>query len=264
MPAPRDIDHIVVMTRDLAAAQAAWSACGFTCTPRAVHPFGTANSLIQMQGNFIELLEIDDANRINRGDEDRFSFAAHNLDFISTSGEGMSMLVLASRDRDGDLADWRAKGLRTYDPFDFERQAQQPDGSSQRVAFSLAFTSDPSLDGLGFFTCQQHNPSVFWKPDYQTHANGAQRIASVMVSAPDPGAADGFLQRFSGGTRTTYIALDQDSLTIEEGPTSFPEITVRVADLAAAEAHLPAAEPDGDSLVVHDSFLNGVRVRFIA
>lgn len=264
MSEPRDIDHIVVMTRDLAAAQAAWSTCGFTCTPRAVHPFGTANSLIQLQGNFVELLEIDDEARIHRGEGDRFSFAAHNLDFLSTRGEGMSMLVLASNNRDGDLADWRSQGLRTYDPFDFERQARQPDGSSQRVAFSLAFATDPSLDGLAFFTCQQHTPSVFWKPDYQTHANGARRIASVTVSAPDPEAADGFLQKFSGGTRTTYIALDQDSLTLEEGPPAFPEITVRVDDLAAAEPHLPGAEPDGDGLVVDGSFLNGVRVRFVA
>ncbi|MDF1794153.1 MAG: VOC family protein [Thalassobaculaceae bacterium] len=263
MSAPRDIDHIVVMTRDLAAARAAWSACGFTCTPRAVHPFGTANALIQMQGNFVELLEINDESQIIRGDGDRFSFAAHNLDFLATRGEGMSMLVLASDDRDDDLTDWRAKGLRVYDPFDFERQAKQPDGSSQRVAFSLAFASDDALPGLGFFTCQQHTPEVFWKPDYQTHANGARRIASVAVTAPDPQAADTFLRGFSGGTRTTYIALDQDSLTLEEGPPAFPEITIRVADLADAEPHLPAAERDGESLVVGGSFLNGVIVRFI-
>ncbi len=263
MTEPRDIDHIVVMTRDLAAAQAAWSACGFTCTPRAVHPFGTANSLIQMQGNFIELLEIDDESRITRGDDNRFSFAAHNLDFLAIRGEGMSMLVLASNNRDGDLADWRSRGLHVYDPFDFERQATQPDGSQQRVAFSLAFADDPSLPGLGFFTCQQHTPSVFWKPDYQTHANGAQRLASVMVTAPEPDAADSFLRRFSGGTRTTHIVLGQDSLTVEEGPAAFPEITVRVTDLSAAEPHLPAAERDSNALVVDRSFLNGLAVRFV-
>lgn len=264
MSEPRDIDHIVVMTRDLAAAQAAWSACGFTCTPRAVHPFGTANSLIQMQGNFVELLEIHDESRIMRGEGSRFSFAAHNLDFLATRGEGMSMLVLASTDRDGDLADWRSRGLHVYDPFDFERQATQPDGSKQRVAFSLAFTTDESLPGLAFFTCQQHTPHVFWKPDYQTHANGAQRIASVQVTAPEPEAADSFLRRFSGGIRTTHIVLDQDSLTVEEGPSAFPEITVRVSDLAAAEPHLPGAERDGDALVVPGEFLNGVAVRFVA
>ena len=264
MSKPRDIDHIVVMTHDLAAAQEAWRACGFTCTPRAVHPFGTANSLIQMQGNFVELLEIDDASRIAESAGDHFSFAAHNRDFLAAAGEGMSMLVLASDDRDGDLADWRSRGLRVYDPFDFERQAKQPDGSHQRVAFSLAFATDPALPGLAFFTCQQHTPEVFWKPQYQDHANSAQRIASVAVSAPEPEAADAFLRGFSGGTRTTYIALDQDSLTVEEGPAAFPEITVRVADLAAAEASLAGAARDGDALVVPADALNGVAVRFVA
>lgn len=264
MSAPRDIDHIVVMTRDLTAAQAAWSACGFTCTPRAVHPFGTANSLIQLQGNFVELLEIDDESRIERAAGDRFSFAGHNLDFLAERGEGMSMLVLASDDRDGDLADWRAAGLRVYEPFDFERQARQPDGSSQRVAFSLGFASDETLSALGFFTCQQHTPEVFWKPEYQVHANGAQRIASVMVTGPDPEAADSFLRRFSGGTRTTHIVLGKDSLTVEEGAPAFPEITVRVSDLDTAAAHLPSATPQGDALVVPAESLNGVSVRFVA
>ena len=263
MPTPRDIDHIVVMTRDLAAAQAAWNACGFTCTPRAVHPFGTANSLIQLQGNFVELLEIDDASRIEEAAGDRFSFAGHNRDFLAERGEGMSMLVLASGDRDADLADWRAQGLRVYEPFDFERQAKQPDGSSQRVAFSLAFASEPSLPGLGFFTCQQHTPEVFWKPDYQVHANGAQRIASVQVTGPDPEAADTFLRAFSGGRRTTHIALDRDALTLEEGAPAFPEITIRVADLDAAAAHLPAARREADTLVVPAERLTGVSVRFM-
>lgn len=264
MPAPRDIDHVVIMTRDLAAAASAWAACGFTCTPRAVHPFGTANALIQMQGNFVELLEINDESKITRGDDRRFSFAAHNLDFLATRGEGMSMLVLASRDRDADLADWRAHGLHTYDPFDFERQATQPDGSTQRVAFSLAFTGDPALPGLGFFTCQQHTPSVFWKPDYQTHANGAQRITSVTVTAPDEAASTSFLTRFSGGSGNPRIALTQDTLAVAEGPVGFPEITVRVTDLDTASAHLPGAETDGDALVVPPEFLNGVVVRFVA
>lgn len=259
----RDIDHVVVMTRDLAAAQAAWSAAGFTCTPRAVHPFGTANALIQMQGNFVELLEIDDGSRIVRGDDRHFSFAAHNLDFLAARGEGMSMLVLASGDRDGDLADWQARGLGVYAPFDFERQATLPDGTQKRVAFSLAFTGDASLPGLGFFTCQQHTPEVFWKPQYQSHANGAARIASVAVTAPEPEAAGAFLSGFSGGTGTERIALTQDSLTIGEGPAAFPEITVRVASLEAARPHLPTATQTGDALLLPGEALNGVAVRFV-
>jgi hypothetical protein len=243
----REIDHIVLMTRDLARAQAAWTGAGFTCTPRAVHPFGTANSLIQMQGNFVELLEIDDPAKVADGSEETFSFAAHNRDFLAERGEGMSMLVLTSDDRDADLGDWTARGLRIYAPFDFERQAKQPDGAFQRVAFSLAFTTDPSLPGLAFFTCQQHTPEVFWKPQYQGHANGAERIVSVAVTAEDPSAAAAFLRGFSGGAGEDVITAGRDTLTLRAGVAAMPEITVRVAGTAPEPVEL-----------------NGVRVRFAA
>ena len=56
----RAIDHTAVAVRDLDAAAAAYEAQGSTLTPRAQHPWGTANRLIQLpRGNFIELLEID-------------------------------------------------------------------------------------------------------------------------------------------------------------------------------------------------------------
>lgn len=262
MPA-RDIDHVVIMTRDLAAATAAWTACGFTCTPRAVHPFGTANALVQLQGNFVELLEIDDETKIARGSDQVFSFAAHNLDFLAARGEGMSMLVLASGDRDADLADWQANGLNVYQPFDFERQATQPDGSSQRVAFSLAFTDTPALPGLAFFVCQQHTPEAFWKPRYQTHANTAQRIVSTDVAAPDPATAGRFLRAFSGGSGEDRLTLDRDAIAIDKAEeAAFPAITVAVADLETARRHLPMAEADGAALRVPGSLLNGVTVRF--
>ena len=122
MPA-RDIDHVVVMTRDLESARAGWEQLGFTTTPRAVHPFGTANSLIQMQGNFVELLEIDDAGKIPPMAGGFFSFAEHNRTFLDAGGEGGSMLVLTSDDRDADRAGWIDAGLHVYDPVDFEKRA---------------------------------------------------------------------------------------------------------------------------------------------
>src|SRR3546814_14592103 len=55
------------------------------------------------------------------------------------------------------------------------------------------------LTGLGFFVCQQHTPDAFWKPDYQRHRNGAQRIAAVTLASPDATAVRPFLEAFTGG-----------------------------------------------------------------
>ncbi|MEQ8398137.1 VOC family protein [Thalassobaculum sp.] len=270
MPA-RDIDHIVVMTGDLESARAGWEQLGFTTTPRAVHPFGTANSLIQFQGNFVELLEIDDPARIPPTADGFFSFADHNRAFLKASGEGASMLVLNSNDRDADRAGWIDLGLRSYEPVDFERKAQLPDGSETRVAFSLAFTGDPALAGLGFFVCQQHTPEAFWKPAYQQHRNGANRITAVTLGAPDPDSARPFLEGYSGGTAAetdpdgSYaVALHRDRIDVVPGsPPAMPAMEIAVADIEAAAALIPGAWRDGDAVIIAPEITNGVTVRLV-
>ncbi len=176
---PRTLDHLVLCVRDLEQARASYAGLGFTLTPPATHPFGTANSLVQFAGsNFLELLALNDAARIPpHGPPDHFSFAAFNQAFLGRIGEGASMLVFASRDARADVAAFRARGLVTYAPFDFGRKAMLPDGREAQVGFSLAFVTHPEMPDAAFFTCQQrHPPELFWRPAYQRHANGAERL----------------------------------------------------------------------------------------
>jgi hypothetical protein len=213
----RAIDHFVVSVPDLDRAASAFEALGFTLTPRAQHPWGTANRLALLPGgNFFELLEVDRpelvtphgspmrARRARQGNQEvallgeGFSFGAFNTDFLA-GGAGPSMLVLQTEDADGDRARYAAAGLKTYPRFDFERQGKLPDGSSATLAFSLAFTSDAALPACGFFTCHNRAPDLFWKPDYMRHRNGAQAIEAVMLAAEQPAAHGAFLAGFSGG-----------------------------------------------------------------
>lgn len=262
----RDIDHVVIAVHDLARAARDWEALGFTTTPRAVHPFGTANRLIQLDGNFIEFVEIDDPTRIRETTDSFFGFAAHNRDFLADRGEGMSMLVLTSADRDADQRSWSDAGLKTYEPFDFERMARQPDGSDKRVAFRLAFTSAPALAGLGFFVCQQETPETFWKPEYQRHANGARRIRAVGLESPDPAGASAFLERFSDGAATADgVALGRDRIDLAAGgPAAMPVLEIAVADLDAASRAAPDARAEADALVVAPTLGHGVTIRMVA
>jgi hypothetical protein len=127
----------------------------------------------------------------------RFSFAAHNQSFLAAA-EGMSMLALHSGDAHADARRFAAAGIGAYAPFDFGRDAPLPDGSTARVQFSLAFATDAAMPGIAFFTCQQHHaPDLFWKPDYQRHRNGALRVIEVVMSAPEPAAQRGFLERLT-------------------------------------------------------------------
>jgi hypothetical protein len=193
----RGIDHLVLCGRDHQAMRSTYAALGFTLTPEARHPFGTGNSLIQLEGCFLELLSVFEPEKIPEHESERFSFAAFNRDFL-VDCEGMSMLVLDSADARADVAAFRAAGLQTYEPFDFSRQARLPDGQTVTVGFSLAFATDPGQPNMAFFTCQQHAPQHFWKPQYQRHPNRALTVLEVTIVSEQPADHARFLSAFAG------------------------------------------------------------------
>jgi catechol 2,3-dioxygenase-like lactoylglutathione lyase family enzyme len=201
----RGIDHLVLAVRDLAKARALYEALGFTLTPRALHPWGTANHLAQMQGCFLEILGVAEPDRIAAAAPGGFGFGAYNRDFLARR-DGMSMLVLTTADAAADEAAFRRAGLATFPTFHFDRDATLPDGSVARVAFTLAFVADPGLPEAVFFTCQQHAPQHFWKPQFQRHDNGAQRIAEVVLRAEAPRDLAGFLAKVCGTRRIAACA----------------------------------------------------------
>lgn len=230
----RGIDHLVLAVRDLEKARAFYEKLGFTLTPRAEHPWGTANHLVQFNGCFLELLGVGDPAKIVPRKPGEFSFGAHNRDFLAER-EGLSMLVFQSHDARRDQAEFAASGLQTYAPFDFGREAKLPDGATARVAFSLAFVTDPRMPDTAFFTCQQHAPKYFWKREYQTHANGARTIAELVMVAPDPPALGDFFAKLQG----------RDSVTTSEGELRIATARGRIAvlTLPAFAARFPGSTP---------------------
>lgn len=255
---PRPIDHVVIAVRDLDAAREAYRRLGFTLTPVARHPFGTANSLVQLHGSYIELLAVADPALIPEPAEGRYSFAAFNRDFLERR-EGPSMLALRSANAAADLADFEANDLPTYAPVSFQRLARTPNGDDLEVGFSVTFTSDARIPDAGFFTCEHHNPDRFWWPEYQRHANGATAIDAVVMAARDPADYHIFFTHFAGqhDMRSDSLMVSFDTgrgkvelltpvaakamVGVEVGPSQKPHfIALRIAttDLAAAAVRL--------------------------
>jgi catechol 2,3-dioxygenase-like lactoylglutathione lyase family enzyme len=201
----REIDHVVVAVQDLERAGAIYRELGFTLTPRATHDdrMGTSNLLAQFAGkNFIELLEVDRPDRLLRHDfatsPPFFSFGDHNR-LAARKRNGLSMMVFKGSNARSDISSFAASGLPTFAPFDFERVARMPDGTEATVAFSLAFVQSPDMPKVAFFVCENRAQSYFWKPQYQTHANGATGIVAVYLASPDPDRDAGFVGKMFGG-----------------------------------------------------------------
>lgn len=216
MSSGRAIDHVVIASRDLDGLAARYEALGFRLTPKAFHEdrMGTSNRLAQFRGrNFIELLEVDRPDRVEEPGPGGFAFGSY-LKGWTARREGLAMIVFRTDDARADIDGWRAAGLDTYEPFDFQRQATLPDGSQATVGFSLGFCTSAAMPDVAFFVCQNRAEQHFWKPDYQHHPNGAEEIAAVTLAAPEPERHGEFLGALFGGD----VAQGPDGISVACGP----------------------------------------------
>jgi hypothetical protein len=284
---PRGIDHLVIAVGDLDAVRETWSRLGFTLSPIARHSFGTVNSVIQLDGNYIELLAVGDASAIAEPPVGSFSFAAFNRDFLEKR-EGLSMLALKSSDTAADRKDFEKHDLPVFDLFDIDRVATGPDGTAREVSFSLCFTREPRLREVGFFTCQHRHPENFWQPEYQRHDNGAERVSTVVLVTRDPADFHEFMTHFTGehdmSSTSLGVTLDTGDGVIdivspvgyrawyggetEADPRRLLAFRVSVRDLDATHRHLKEKSVPhkvlGGSIVVPPEAANGVAVAFEA
>jgi hypothetical protein len=193
----RGLNHLVLTARNLDEIRSTYEGLGFTLTPSGQHPFGTGNAIVQLHGTYLELLAVTRPFDIVEHTANRFSFSAFNRDYLERH-EGFSMMVFDSADAHSDIAEWKNAGLRTYDPFEFARQAKLPDGSEVTVGFSLAFVSNPAAPWLGVFACQHFRPDYYAQPRYLSHPNGAQDVREVWISGDGAGELEDYMIKLSG------------------------------------------------------------------
>jgi hypothetical protein len=195
----RGLDHIVHAVSDLGAASAFYERLGFAVGARNRHApaWGTQNHIVQLPGFFVELLAMADTSGIVPPGERYFSFGAFNRDFLAR-GEGLAMLVLEGQDSAAEVEAFRSAGIGDFEVFNFGREAKRPDGTTTKVAFSLAFARDREAPDIGYFACRQLYPENFWNPAFQQHPNSVVAIAGIVLAADQPGAHRDFLAAFTG------------------------------------------------------------------
>jgi catechol 2,3-dioxygenase-like lactoylglutathione lyase family enzyme len=213
----RGLDHIVHAVRDLDTAAALYRRMGFTVGARNKHPWGTHNYVVQCPGTFIELLTVAEPDRLGK-DAISDLFGRYNQDFLAR-GEGLSLLILESKDAKADVEDFKRAGISAAEAVHFEREAKRPDGATIKVGFSLAFARDKAAPLLRFATCQQHYPENFWNPAFQNHANGAQAIRAAMMVADEPEQHRAFASAYTGSTEF-YAEPGEVSVTTPRGALS--------------------------------------------
>jgi catechol 2,3-dioxygenase-like lactoylglutathione lyase family enzyme len=195
---PRGIDHVAHAVRDLDAAADFYRRAGFTVSARNLHPpiWGTQNHIIQLPGSYIEILGLADTSQTAPHALRYFSFGAFARDFLAR-WQGIAMLALEGKGAsDADV--FRTAGVGDFELFELAREAKRPDGTTVKLAFSLAFARDRQAPAAGFFTCQHHHPENFWNAEFQKHPNTATGVAGVVLVADNPSEHHAFLSAFAG------------------------------------------------------------------
>lgn len=208
----RGIDHVIHLVRDLDAAAMLYEKLGFLVSGRNKHPFGTHNRIVQLDGCYVEILEVAEPEKI-KGEGGPTSFAHFHRDFLTRNGEGLSGLVLSSDDAHADQKIFDQAGFGGFTPFDFGRTGKRPDGSDAELAFSLSFLREPTSADVMTFTVQHKRPENFWFPELQRHPNGARRVSCAVFTAESPTDHQYFLQAFTGlrDVRSTSLGVTAET-----------------------------------------------------
>jgi catechol 2,3-dioxygenase-like lactoylglutathione lyase family enzyme len=165
------IDHLVIRVSDLDASEAAYRKLGFTLTPRGFHVGrGSENHTAPMsRGNYFELLHLPPG-----GDTDAFP-----------DGEGPVAIAVSPRDSHTVYAEIIALGYDVEPPRNLSRPVHLPEGVREARFLNASF---PRIapETVRWFACQHLTRDLVWRPEWEAHANGADRLIEAVVVHPSP------------------------------------------------------------------------------
>lgn len=173
MPLPAPVlDHVVIDVRDLMdEAARAFTALGFALTPRGHHTLGSMNHLAMFATDYLELLG--------------FGEEGASRPELAPFPIGLNGLVFKTDDADVVHAHALAAGLPILSVQAFSRPVAL-DGARQDARFRTT-RLDPRKIAMGrVYFCEHRTPELVWRPEWQSHPNGARAISRVVVATRDP------------------------------------------------------------------------------
>ena len=186
------IDHVVILAKDLDAAQDTFTRMGFHSTPRGHHSIGTQNHCLMLQRDYVELLSVVRPHPVTQ----------YFADFLARR-EGLAAMAFSTDDADAAYAALRSAGIAADEPVDFSRPVQTPDGSRD-ARFRVVQLPTEATPGMRTFICQHFTPEIVWLPEHVEHPLGALGIVGITIASANPGA-----------TASAYGAL-MDELPLQE------------------------------------------------
>ncbi|AXC51323.1 VOC family protein [Paracoccus suum] len=218
----KGVDHLFLLTADLDGSAAKWRRMGFTISPCGTHSpaKGTANYTIIFERDYFELLGIVAETSMNQ----------HQREMIARDGDGLRAIACRIDDarvaRDA-LAEF---GIATAPVAEFARPLPLPDGSTGEAAFATAHFAKEEVPAGIMFMCQHKTRDMVWRPELQSHANGARALGTIFAVSDDPEqAAAGYARLFAAG----QVLPSEDGYLVSTGSDSASILCLRPEAAAA-------------------------------
>lgn len=171
------LDHVVILVRDLDAAQVTYARLGLALTPRGFHSIGTHNHCIMFGSDYLELLAVREPHPVTQ----------YFSQFLAVA-EGAAAVALSTDDAHAAHASLRGSGVMADEPVDFSRPVDV-DGTRRDARFRVVQLPVDETPGCRAFLCQHFTPELVWRSEYRQHPLGVVGIAGVSVMVDDVGGA---------------------------------------------------------------------------
>src|SRR5262249_16537812 len=180
------LDHVVIDVRErIDEAAGCFRSLGFQLTPRGHHTLGSANHLAMFATDYLELLGFGENGAI-RPEIMRFPVGLNGLVFKPTDAESIHREAAAA-------------GLPVLPVQSFSRPVTL-DGEMRDARFRTTRLDPVGVPMGRVYFCEHLTPDLVWRPEWQTHPNGARAIARVVVATPEPQRTLVLFQALFGST----------------------------------------------------------------
>lgn len=239
----RDIalDHVGVVTRDLAGLATQYERLGFTVTPLARHTDGRiGNHCVMLRHGYIELLAVVDPKA-----------RSATLDRFLARYAGVHILALSIADPQGERARLQRAGIAAPTATRFERSTDDTTSAMARLDL-LQLPDQPE----GRFNLVHHlTPELLWQERFLHHPNNALSLETVELTVAEPLAAASRLSRLLGcpvvpdPTQGFMLELARGRLRLIEGAgPRITKLTISTSDAGRADTVIDAADAGGVTL----------------
>jgi hypothetical protein len=262
------LDHVGIVTSDLAALATQYQVLGFTLTPFARHNDGRiGNRCAMLHRSYLELLAVVDPNA-----------SSATLDRFLARYAGIHILAFGIDDPQAALARLRRADVGTPTVAEFDCPVDYMNAAGARARFELIQLPDQPEGRINLV--RHLTPETLWQQRFLRHANNATTLAEVTLAVAEPAeAAARFSRRVgcvvipdpAGGFaldlahgRVRLLPPDADSPVVP----CIVGVSIQTSDGNAAirrrllERGIPHCSRD-DALVVHAAAAGGGTFRFV-